>query len=99
MNPALRDDAVYRTRQAWLRTGLGATAVAALAVRSALLGNRNVPALAIAIVGAALLIGVGVLRGRQSRRAIDVSRAEAVLVAVAIGLLGTAGLLLALSGV
>lgn len=97
MSAALRDDAVHRTRQAWLRTGLGAAAVAALAVRSALLGDLNLPALVIAIVGATLLIGVGVLRGRQSRRAIDVSRAAAVLVAVAIGLLAGAGLLLTVS--
>lgn len=96
MSQPLRDDAVYRTRQAWLRTGLGATGVAALAVRASVLGSGNVPALVLALVAVALLIGVGVRRTRPARGAAEVTRGEAATVAVTIALLGVSGILLAL---
>lgn len=97
MSRPLRDDAVYRTRQAWLRTGLGATAVAALAVRAAVLGGVNAPALIVALAAVALVVGVGLQRGRPARGTAEVSRGEAILVAVAICLLGVSGALLAVA--
>ena len=96
MSQPLRDDALYRTRQAWIRTGLGAAAVCALAVRAALLGTVNALALITALTGAIMLIGVGVHRGRWARAGRDVRRREAWLVTLGIVLLGTSGALLAL---
>lgn len=97
MSQPLRDDAVHRTHQAWIRTGLGAAAVAALAVRAALLGSVNGPALVLALVGVAVLIGIGVHRGRQARAGVDIRFRQAWLVAMSVLLLGTAGAWLALS--
>ena len=96
MSEPLRDDAFYRTRQAWIRTGLGAAAVCALAVRAALLGTANALALIAALTGVIMLIGAGVRGGRQAHVGRELRRREAWLVTLGIVLLGTSGALLAL---
>lgn len=97
MSVPLRDDAVYRTRQAWIRTGLGALAVGALAIRAAVLAGADVPALVMASLGFLILAGVGVRRARQAVGGSDISRWEAVLALVAVLLLGCSGVVLAVN--
>lgn len=60
----LRDDAVARTRQSWLRTSLGLVAVTLLLVRGLIVDDAPRWLALVAVVPGAVAVVVSVLRGR-----------------------------------
>ncbi len=60
----LRDDAVLRTRQSWLRTGLGLVAVTLLLVRGLIVDDAPRWLALVAVVPGATAVALSVVRGR-----------------------------------
>lgn len=98
------DEIGTRTRQAWLRTGLGVVAVTLLAVRGLVVADAGAPLLLAVVVPAVAFLAAAVVRSSrlQHGRSDPMARAVVVTVVLALGLLallGAVGALVGRSGV
>ena len=84
--PSAYDEVGSRTRQAWLRTGLGAVAVSLLLLRGLALGGAQPWVMAVCLVPGAAFVGLTAVRMRRIQHghspSLRTSTAGLVLLAV-----------------